>query len=270
MTDTDSTGTDSTGMAASGVATRLYVDAPLKAGAELALDGDRAHYLKQVLRLGPGDAVGLFNGRDGEWRARIEEVARRGVRLRAEAQTRPQAPDADLWLVFAPIKRQRIDLVAEKASELGAAAIWPVFTERTVMTRVNLERLRANAIEAAEQTERLSVPEIREPVTLGELAHRWPKERRLLLCAEAGDARPIASVLQEILRERGDAIGPAAILVGPEGGFASAELDALGKLPFVTAVGLGPRILRADTAAVAALACWQAIVGDGARRPPQR
>lgn len=253
-----------------GTVTRLFVDAPLQAGAELALDEARAHYLRQVLRLGPGDAVGLFNGRDGEWRARVEEVTRRGVRLRAEARTRAQEPDADLWLLFAPIKRQRIDLVAEKASELGVAAIWPIFTERTAMTRVNLERLRANAIEAAEQTERLSVPEIREPVTLRELAHRWPEERRLLVCAEAGHAQPIASVLQKMLHASGEAVEPAAILVGPEGGFAPAELDALGKLPFVTAVGLGPRILRADTAAVAALACWQAIVGDGAKRPPQR
>lgn len=253
-----------------GTAARLYVELPLHEGAEIALDQARAHYLRQVLRLEEGDAVGLFNGRDGEWRARVEEATRRGVRLKAESLLRAQEPDADLWLVFAPIKRQRIDLVAEKASELGVAALWPVFTERTVMTRVNLERLRANAIEAAEQTERLSVPRLLEPVTLRELAHQWPQERRLLVCAEAGAAQPIASVLQKFLQTSGEAVGPAAILVGPEGGFAPAELDALGKLPFVTAVGLGPRILRADTAAVAALACWQAIVGDGPQRPPQR
>jgi 16S rRNA (uracil1498-N3)-methyltransferase len=253
-----------------GVVTRLHVSQPLGAGLAVALDGPRAHYLRDVLRAATGEAVALFNGRDGEWSARIERLGKRGAELRVLACRRPQEPDADLWLVFAPIKRQRIDLLAEKASELGVAALWPVFTERTVVSRVNLERLAANAAEAAEQTERLSVPRIIEPVTLRELAHRWPAERRLLLCAETGHAQPIAEALGALARDRRNGPPPSAVMTGPEGGFAPGELDGLGKLPFVTAVGLGPRILRADTAAMAALACWQAIVGDGAKRPPRR
>lgn len=250
-----------------GVVTRLYVEAALGAGAAVALDEARAHFLRNVLRLGPGDTVALFNGRDGEWSAEVASLGKRKAELRVRAQRRAQEPDADLWLLFAPVKRQRIDLLAEKASELGAAALWPILTERTVVARVNCERLAANAIEAAEQTERLSVPRVIGPVTLRELANRWDAKRRLLLCAEAGAARPIAEVLGELARE---APAPCAVMIGPEGGFAPAELDLLGKLPFVTAVGLGPRILRADTAAMAALACWQAIVGDGMKRPPRR
>lgn len=253
-----------------GIVTRLFVEQPLGEGRTVALDAARAHYLRNVLRAATGETVVLFNGRDGEWTAAVESLGKRGAELRLLARRRPQAPDADLWLVFAPIKRQRIDLLAEKASELGVAALWPVITERTNVARVNLERLGANATEAAEQTERLSVPRIIEPVTLRELAHRWPPERRLLLCAEAGAAKPIAEVLGAIARDNAHAPPPCAVMTGPEGGFAPGELDGLGKLPFVTAVGLGPRILRADTAAMAALACWQAIVGDGATRPPRR
>lgn len=253
-----------------GIVTRLYVDCPLGEGLGVTLDAARAHYLRNVLRAGAGETVALFNGRDGEWAAAVESLGKRGAELRLTARRRPQQPDADLWLVFAPIKRQRIDLLAEKASELGAAALWPIFTERTAVTRVNLERLAANAVEAAEQTGRLSVPRVIEPVTLRELTHRWPAERRLLVCAEAGTARPIAEVLGAISREPGHVPPPCAVMTGPEGGFTPGELDGLGKLPFVTAVGLGPRILRADTAAMAALACWQAIVGDGATRPPRR
>jgi 16S rRNA (uracil1498-N3)-methyltransferase len=253
-----------------GVVTRLYVSQPLAEGLAVALDASRAHYLRDVLRATTGETVALFNGRDGEWGAEIERLGKRGAELCVGARRRPQEPDADLWLVFAPIKRQRIDLLAEKASELGVAALWPVFTERTVGARVNLERLAANATEAAEQTERLSVPRIIEPVTLRELAHRWPAERRLLLCAEVGHAQPIAAALAALARDRENGPRPCAVMTGPEGGFAPGELDGLGKLPFVTAVGLGPRILRADTAAMVALACWQAIVGDGAKRPPRR
>jgi 16S rRNA (uracil1498-N3)-methyltransferase len=187
--------------------------------------------------------------------------------LAIEQQLRPQTSERDLWLVFAPVKRTRIDAIAEKATELGVCALIPVVTQRTAVDRVNVERLRAIAIEAAEQCERLSVPEVRPPVTLGKLLAEWPADRRLLLCAEAGAARPIA----EALRAHADGIAaPWAVMIGPEGGFARSELDALAKLPFVMPVGLGPRILRADTAALAALACWQAILGDGQQRPPHR
>jgi 16S rRNA (uracil1498-N3)-methyltransferase len=173
----------------------------------------------------------------------------------------------DLWLVAAPIKRSASDRLAEKATELGVAVLQPVTTQHTAVDRVNAERLRAIAIEAAEQCERLTVPEIRPTVSLKKLLEAWPPQRRLLLCAEAGDARPIAEVL---LDRAMAAAAPWAVMIGPEGGFARSELDALTKLPFVMPVGLGPRILRADTAALAALACWQAILGDGRQRPPHR
>ena len=193
-----------------------------------------------------------------------------------QPQRRPQAqrPEPDLWLCFAPIKRARLDFLAEKATELGASRLVPVMTRHTIVTRVNGERLAANAREAAEQCERLSVPTVAAPVKLEALLADWPAERRLFLCAEAGAARPIAEALlaEAGLDEAGLAEGaprPAAFLTGPEGGFSAAELDALAKLPFVVPVGLGPRILRADTAAIAALASWQAILGDGKERPPE-
>jgi 16S rRNA (uracil1498-N3)-methyltransferase len=253
-----------------GVVARLFVEEVLGAGAAIALDRDRAHYLRNVLRAASGDGVGLFNGRDGEWRARIAAFAKHGAALEVEVQTRPQAPEPDLWLVFAPVKRARIDFIAEKATELGASALIPVMTRRTVVTRVNIDRLRANAVEAAEQTERLSVPEIHEAVSLDRLLADWPAGRRLILCAEAGQARPIAEALSGLASESQVSSGAWAVMTGPEGGFAPAELDGLANLPFVTAVGLGPRILRADTAALAALACFQAILGDGRVRPPLR
>ncbi len=249
--------------------TRLFVDAPLAPGATVELDVDRAHYLRNVLRLQPGAAVALFNGRDGEWSARIERLAKAAATVAVDAQTRPQDVAADLWLLFAPIKRTRIDLVAEKATELGVAALRPVLTQHTAVERVSLDRLRAIAMEAAEQCERLSVPTLLEPVALDRLMIDWPVERRLVVCAEADEAVPIAAALRPYAESPAGNRGPWAILVGPEGGFARSELDALRKLPFVIAVSLGPRILRADTAAVAALACWQAMLGDGHHRPPR-
>jgi 16S rRNA (uracil1498-N3)-methyltransferase len=250
-----------------GVVARLFVEADLADGASVALDADRTHYLRNVLRLQTGAAVGLFNGRDGEWRARIGALGKRDGQLAVEHQTRMQVPVPDLWLVFAPIKRQRIDWLVEKATELGAARLIPVLTRRTVVARINLDRLRAHAIEASEQTERLEVPALNDAVTVEKLLRDWPVDRRILLCAEAGSARPIADALDAF---RGAAPPPMAVMTGPEGGYAPAELDALAALPFVTPVGLGPRILRADTAAIAALACWQALLGDGAVRPPAR
>jgi 16S rRNA (uracil1498-N3)-methyltransferase len=246
---------------------RLFVDTSLQQAAIVELDPDRAHYLRHVLRLTNGDAVTLFNGADGEWRATIEAAGKRGGRLSVSTQIRTQESEPDLWLAFAPIKRARIDFIAEKATELGVAALVPVFTRYTAMTRVNVERLRANAVEAAEQTERLSVPEVREPVTLEKLLQDWPRDRRLLMADESGAGQPIAVSLGGL-----DAAAkrqPWAVLIGPEGGFHRDELDLLRNLDFVTAVGLGPRILRADTAALAALSCWQALVGDWERPTPR-
>ena len=244
---------------------RLYVEATLTAGATVALDHARTHYLRQVLRREVGAELQLFNGRDGEWEAVIARFGRNDAALSVERQTRAQAASPDLWLLFAPLKRERIDILAEKATELGCRAIWPVFTQHTVVTRVNVERLAAHALEAAEQTERLDLPEIRSPRKLGEVLESWSPGRRLIVCAEFGRAEPIGEALSHMKRE-----GGFAVLTGPEGGFHRSELDALGKLPFVTPVGLGPRVLRADTAALAALACWQAILGDGRERPPAR
>jgi 16S rRNA (uracil1498-N3)-methyltransferase len=244
---------------------RLYVEATLAVGATVTLDHARTHYLRQVLRREVGAELQLFNGRDGEWEALIARFGRNDAALSVERQTRAQAASPDLWLLFAPLKRERIDILAEKATELGCRAIWPVFTQHTVVTRVNVERLAAHALEAAEQTERLDLPEIRSPRKLGEVLESWSPGRRLIVCAEFGRAEPIGEALSHMKRE-----GGFAVLTGPEGGFHRSELDALGKLPFVTPVGLGPRVLRADTAALAALACWQAILGDGRERPPAR
>ena len=239
---------------------RLYVAEGLASGAEIELDRAQAHYLRSVLRLGTGAAVALFNATNGEWLCRISEIGK-GASLAVERQLREPEPEAepDLWLTFAPIKRTRLDWLVEKATELGVAALLPVWTARTQVERVNLERLRAHAIEAAEQCERLSVPELRAPERLDRLLAVWPGERRLVVCDESGAGEPIGDAAARLPP------GPVALLVGPEGGFDETELDAIGKLSFVTRVGLGPRVLRAETASVAAVAVFQAIVGDWRR-----
>jgi 16S rRNA (uracil1498-N3)-methyltransferase len=248
------------------VKARLYIDTPLAAGGAVGASPAQAHYLKTVLRLRPGDPVALFNGCDGEWLARIDGFGKGWASLALAERRRRQAEEPDLWLVFAPIKRARIDFLAQKATELGVSALWPVITGHTEVTRVNRERLSANAIEAAEQSARLTVPKVFPATSLDQALARWPRERRLVVCAESGPATPIA----EALAAAAAPATPWAVLTGPEGGLTASELDALGKLPFVTRVGLGPRVLRADTAALAALACWQALVGDWRKRPVPR
>ena len=239
------------------VGVRLYVEADLAAGAEVPLDPAQAHYLKNVMRRAPGDAVRVFNGRHGEWRAAIATLGKGKGTVAVEAVTRPQAPEPDLWLLAAPIKRTAIDFVAAKATELGVSAIQPVFTRRTAVTRANVERMRANMIEAAEQCERLSVPEARAAAPLDTVLAAWPARRRLLFCDETRDGRPIADALAA---ERAKMPEPWAILIGPEGGFAPEELQRIRALPAVVPVSLGARLLRADTAALAALAVWQAVI----------
>ncbi|HXQ50849.1 MAG TPA: 16S rRNA (uracil(1498)-N(3))-methyltransferase [Stellaceae bacterium] len=237
-------------------ATRLYVAAPLGAGAPVALGREVAHRLRAVLRLGAGDAISLFNGRDGEWLARIETLGRDAGVAVAEACLRAQEDTGDLWLVFAPVKRARLEWLVEKATELGAGALVPVLTQRTVAERINETRVGAIMREAAEQSERVALPELRPAQPLDRLLARWRAGRRLILCDETGAAPPAAAALASLPP------GPLAVLTGPEGGFAETELDALRKLPFVFPVGLGPRVLRAETAALAGLALVQALAGD--------
>jgi 16S rRNA (uracil1498-N3)-methyltransferase len=236
--------------------TRLYVTGNLGAAMTVALDEGQAHYLLHVLRAKAGDRLLLFNGRDGEWLAQIAQAGKRGVTAACLKQTQVQAGVPDIWLAFAPVKKTPSDYLVQKAAELGACVLLPVFTRRTIVSRINEERMAANAIEAAEQSGRLSVPEIREGVSLEKLLASWPLDRRLLFCDEGGDAKAMTQAARE---SRG---GPAAILTGPEGGFDPAERAALRALPFVMPVTLGPRILRADTAALAALAIWQSVAGD--------
>ena len=239
---------------------RLYVDAALTQGARVAASDDHAHYLLNVMRRAAGAELLLFNGRDGEWLATVQVPAKKRVEFHLVRQTRAQEGLVDLWLAFAPVKR--IEFLAEKGAELGVAALWPVFTRHTDINRVNVGRLKANVIEACEQCERLSIPDVHDPVTLDQLIAAWPKERALFMLDETGGGKPIAEVLSGWRRPT----GPAGFLTGPEGGFAQSELDGLRQLPFVTAVGLGPRVLRAETAAIAAVACWQAFLGDWAPR----
>ncbi|RAU21719.1 16S rRNA (uracil(1498)-N(3))-methyltransferase [Paramagnetospirillum kuznetsovii] len=239
---------------------RLFVPHPLAEGVAVALDRDQTHYVASVMRAALGETALLFNGRDGEWAARIDGLAKAGAALVPLRQTRPQAPEPDLWLLSAPLKKDRTDLVVEKSAELGVSLLWPVFTRRTNSGRVNVERLRAHLIEASEQCERLTVPRLEEPAPLDRILAAWPDGRVLLFLDEAGGGMPLAEAA---------AVGPAALLVGPEGGFDPDERRLLLSKPFVRPVGLGPRILRAETAAIAALAIWQAVVGDG-RSPPLR
>lgn len=245
--------------------TRLFVTAPLNDGGAVALERDKARYLGQVLRQQVGDAVVLFNGRDGEWRARIDALSKNNATLVAETQLRDQDAPGDLRLVFAPIKKARLDFLVEKATELGVARLSPVITDHTDVARVNTERLRANALEAAEQCGRLSVPAVDEPVALTAALADWDAGQRLLMMDETGGGIPIAAALSG-----GNVAPPLAVLIGPEGGFSRVELDALRDLSFVTRIGLGPRILRAETAAVAALSCVQSLCGDWGEAPPAR
>ena len=246
---------------------RLYIEQPLSAGAIVAADERALHYLRNVMRRAVGDALVLFNGRDGEFEATIAAIDKRKAEIKVTRLRRAQDGVPDVVLCFAPLKKDAIDFLVEKGTELGVAAFQPVITRRTVASRLNLERLRANAIEAAEQSERLTVPEVRAPLTFEALLSGWQPSRHMVLCAEAGPALPISEAFKALTRDVSHT-NAWAIFCGPEGGFHVSELDRLRNLSFVTSVGLGPRILRADTAALTALAVFQAILGDGTLRPP--
>ncbi|MBD3664454.1 16S rRNA (uracil(1498)-N(3))-methyltransferase [Sulfitobacter sp. TSTF-M16] len=233
---------------------RLYVDQPLGAGQSVPLDRGQAHYLFGVMRQQVGASVAVFNGRDGEWRAQIAEAGKRGGLLTCVQETRPLKEPPDLWLLFAPIKKARTDFIVEKAAEMGARRIVPVMTEFTNAGRVQRERLQAHAVEAAEQCGGTFVPEVAEAVKFSTLLDRWEAPRQIMFCDEAlaGSGSGVPDVLS----------APAAIMIGPEGGFSDAERARLARLDHAHAVSLGPRILRADTAAVAALTLWQQALGD--------
>ncbi len=252
---------------------RLFTDQPLKASGAAALSADQAHYLSRVMRKEVGTPVLLFNGTDGEWQGEIADIGKSRAIITVQERTREQVSSPDLWLLFAPVKRAPLDQIAQKATELGVSYLRAVKTERTIVSRVRDDRILANAIEAAEQCERLDVPAVEEFAKMMPILERWGDEhpdRKLIFCDEAGDApderwggaagraKPIAEALTPF--QSSDA--KWAILIGPEGGFSPKERDFLRARDFVIPVTLGPRILRADTAAFAAITLWQSILGD--------
>lgn len=239
---------------------RLFVDQNLMLGQTISVSESQAHYLIQVLRMSEGNKLRLFNGRDGEWLGKIFSITRRHCSLKICSQKEKQNSEEDLWLIFSPIKRSRIDFVVSKATELGVIRILPVLTDFTNVKRVNIQRLISNTVEAAQQCGRLSVPRVLEPQSLKSLLANWQVDRKLFYCDETGGGSPINKTFNDVKMKNN--ISSAAILIGPEGGFSSSELELLNKNPNFTAIDLGPRVLRADTAAIAALSCWQAVLGD--------
>jgi len=235
---------------------RLFVAGDLATGHAIELDHDQAHYLINVLRLEKGARLLVFNGRDGEWEAHLSEVKKRAVLLAIDTLRRPQETGPDIDYLFAPLKRGRLDFMVQKATEMGVARLRPVITARTIAERVKVERMRANVIEAAEQCGVLRVPEVLDPIQLETALDRWDHGRTIIFCDENNGASDPISTLRQVRR------GPIAVLVGPEGGFTHEERGRLKVMPFVTPLALGPRIMRADTAAVAALALVNAVLGD--------
>jgi len=240
---------------------RLFVGVALKATAKITASVDQAHYLLKVLRVKNGDYINLFNGFDGEWACVIKNISKKSCQFQVEKQLRKQIAEPDLWLGFSPLKKTNTNFVIEKAIELGVSRLTPVFTKHTNTARVKSERLRIIAVDSAEQCDRLTVADVTEPMTFAEFINQWPKQSKLLVPDETGGGESIKSVLDSLHKP------PLGFLIGPEGGFAQSELDALKKLPFVILVGLGPRILRAETAAIAALASFQSMYGDWNQRP---
>jgi 16S rRNA (uracil1498-N3)-methyltransferase len=231
---------------------RLFVEQPLTLSGAVDLDGSAANYLGNVMRLKPGGQVRLFDDVTGEWLAEATDVGKRRIRLTVTRHIGPREAVPDLWLLAAPIKKGRIDWIAEKACELGVARLVPVLTQRTIVDRLNLDRLRAHMIEAAEQCGRTALPALADPVRLDALLRDWPEDRQLIFADEEGGV-PLGQVARQ---------GPAAILIGPEGGFTNDERTAIRALPSASAITLGPRILRADTAVAAAISLWMDAAGD--------
>ena len=251
-------------MTSSAAPLRLYVSSDLATGVEIELLPDQARYVAQVMRRVGGDPVFLFNGRDGEWRGALAGVSKKSAAVTIEQQTQKQKPERELKLLFAPVKRTATELIAQKATELGVTLLQPVITQHTNSDRVRTDRLKAIAMEAAEQCCRIMVPDVCEPVALTEAVTDWPDGQVLFVMDETGGGDPVADVMAKHVAHD---TGATAFVIGPEGGFADTELDLLRSLPFSKFVSLGPRILRADTAALAALTCWQALCGDWRHEP---
>ena len=240
---------------------RVYIDAPLAAGQSVSFDRGQANYLANVLRLKEGDALLLFNGRNGEWQAHLAETGKRTLTAAVGVRQRTQPPASDLHFLFAPLKRARLDYLVQRAVEMGASRLYPVITRHTQVARVNLERMRANVIEAAEQCGIVALADVAEPAAFHGAIAALEAERLLVFCDEAAEVQdPVAALAAA--RRAGASL---AVLIGPEGGFAADERAALLNRPNVVRIALGPRILRADTAAVAALALVQAVLGDWGR-----
>lgn len=240
---------------------RLFVTDRLCQGARVALAERHVHYLRTVMRRSISDHVHIFNGQDGEWEATITDLSKKYGALTVDKQTCDQKTEPDIWLIFAKIKKQAVDTIIQKGTEMGVSQFHPVFTERSGAKSENSERLNIIATEAAEQCERLTMPTIQPSQPLEQLLLQWDHTRTLIYCDETGGGTPMGKVVGTLKDT------PAAILIGPEGGFSPKELEALSAAPFAVPVGLGPRILRANTAAIAALACWQSACGDWAEAP---
>ena len=234
---------------------RLYVSEAFGAGVTIGLPQSQAHYLSKVMRLKPGAQIRVFNGDDGEWLAELSELGKRDAQITLLEQLRPATSTPDIWVLFAPVKKSRNDFIVEKATELGASLIRPVLTKRTTMLHIKTDRMRMQAIEAAEQTERMDIPLIKDPFKLAELIESWDAGRDLIFADEAGDAQPAIEAFKSLR-------APCAILISPVRGFDPSERDLLRAQSYVTPISLGPRILRADTAVAATLALWQAVNGD--------
>jgi len=235
--------------------TRLYIGGEMMAGARFELAREQVHYLVNVLRLVVGDELRIFNGTYGEWKARVSDISRKKTVIYVVEQLRQPEAGPDIWLCFAPVRKHRNAFILEKATELGAARLQPVITARTQHSKLRLDKMQSQIIEAAEQTERLDLPQLKENIDLPKMLDEWPSERTLVFADEGGDAEPALAALKTLK-------GPAALLVGPEGGFTSEERGLLRDQNFVKPVSLGPRILRTDTAALSLLTLWQAVRGD--------
>nr|WP_295465900.1 16S rRNA (uracil(1498)-N(3))-methyltransferase [Mesorhizobium sp.] len=235
---------------------RLFLPHPMQANGEVEPDPQQTHYLINVLRMQPGTQLLVFNGVDGEWLASLVEAGKKRVRLALMTQVRPQPAPSDLVYCFAPLKQGRLDYMVQKAVEMGAGVLQPVLTQHTQMSNIGIDRIRANVIEAAEQCGILAIPEVRELVKLDRLIWEWEPGRRLIFCDEGAETNNPVPALQGIAEQK------LGLLIGPEGGFSDEERQQLRALPYVTSIPLGPRILRADTAAVAAMAVIQATIGD--------